>query len=85
MSSRFAAQKNSAFFQNKEGGMGEIMIKGANPDEVKSFDNGGKISEKGMMNMFKRAKDSGAFIVQNGGLTEFPMELCDFVNFKVPD
>ena len=45
---------------------------------------GGTITEKGLIAAFKRAKQSGVFIVQNQNLTTYPKELCDFVNFTVP-
>ena len=46
---------------------------------------GGVISEKGLINAFKRAKQSGTFVVQNQGLTKFPTELCEFASFQIPD
>ena len=46
---------------------------------------GGVISEKGLINAFKRAKQSGSFIVQNQGLTKFPEELCEFATYQIPD
>lgn len=45
---------------------------------------GGTISEKGLINAFKRAKQSGIFIVQNQNLTKYPPELCDFINYTAP-
>ncbi|MGB1605967.1 MAG: leucine-rich repeat domain-containing protein, partial [Promethearchaeia archaeon] len=44
---------------------------------------GGTITERGLTAAFKRAKQSGVFIVQNQNLAKYPMELCDFVNFTV--
>lgn len=46
---------------------------------------GGKISEKGLLNAYKRAKQSGSFIVTNQEMEQFPKELSDFVNFKPDD
>lgn len=80
---------NSAFFQNAgQGGNGVVEIMGAGAGDLieeGGRDNGGSISEKGLMMAFKRAKTSGAFIVQNGGLKEVPDDLCTFDKYKVPD
>lgn len=46
---------------------------------------GGTISQKGLLMAFKRAKQSGVFIVQNAGIKDFPPELCDFLNYRPPD
>ena len=46
---------------------------------------GGKITEKGLISAFKRAKQSGSFIVTNQEMEQFPKELIDFVNYKVDD
>lgn len=72
--SRF--NKNSAFFKGNTGN----DILGGEPAEAKT-DMGGSISAKGLVNAFKRAKQSGAFIVQNAGISEFPVELCDFAKY----
>jgi hypothetical protein len=62
------------------------MIAGENIEEVSSItDMGGSITQKGLSNAFKRAKKSGVFIVQNGGIKVFPEELCDFMNYKPAD
>ena len=65
MKKKYAA--NSAFFQNAaKGGDGVVEIMGASPADLAEEagrDNGGSISEKGLMMAFKRAKTSGAFIV----------------------
>lgn len=78
-------QQNSAFFNQKNQGS-ENLFGGDEPEEVKvsnAGDQGGTISAKGLVNAFKRAKETGAFIVNNGGLIDFPEELCDFANFKI--
>ena len=36
-----------------------------------------------MINAYKRAKNSGAFIVQNAGLKDFPEDLCKFEEYKI--
>lgn len=75
--SRFA--KNSAFFQQSKGQSNNFVVgagdddcvavpKGKGPpggDEPMLAGGGGTISEKGLINAFKRAKQSGIFIVQN--------------------
>ena len=65
MKQKFAA--NSAFFQNAgKGGEGLVDILGGNKTESAGEvgrDNGGSISEKGLLMALKRAKTSGAFIV----------------------
>ena len=45
----------------------------------------GSISEKGIINVFKRAKQSGAFILVHGGLLALPEGLCDFANYRVTE
>ena len=55
------------------------------PKKADPGDMGGTISEKGLINAFKRAKQTGAFLVSNAGLKVFPEGLCDFLNYKVDD
>jgi hypothetical protein len=80
-------QANAAFFnQSKEQ---ENFVIGGEPPKKKGGEAidfnvgaaGGIISEKGLVNAFKRAKQSGTFIVQNQGLTKFPEELCNFASY----
>ena len=89
--SRF--QKNAAFFQQSTSDGGSFVVgAGADDPEVAvpaggagaAVSGGGTISEKGLINAFQRAKQSGVFIVQNQNLAKYPLELCDFVNYTVP-
>lgn len=86
--------QNSAFFNQLSKGEGEedgvvVSARGKKGGDVvdvmAGFDGstGGKISEKGLINAFKRAKQSGSFIVTNQEMEQFPKELIDFVNFKI--
>jgi len=45
----------------------------------------GPISEKGLINAYKRAKQSGVFLVSGQQLSVFPSELCKFQDYKPPD
>ena len=37
-----------------------------------------------MITQYKRAKQSGAFIMQSHGLKVFPAELCNFIEYCIP-
>ena len=79
-------QANSAFFAAAKAGDGLVEEAGGAGEAVATHGvptNDGSISEKGMINAYKRAKNSGAFIVQNAGLKEFPEDLCKFEEYKV--
>lgn len=89
--SRF--QKNSAFFQQSKND-GNFVVGGGEDDVIAVpaggaggagvvAGGGGTITEKGLIAAFKRAKNSGVFIVQNQNMTKYPVELCDWVNFTI--
>jgi len=81
--SRFAA--NKAFFKgHQKGGMDDILGDGIDGSQkTGGAQNDGTITENCMINAYKRAKKSGAFIVQNAGLKEFPQDLVRFQEYKI--